>query len=77
MSSRSLLRALSAMRPGSRLVVEGGGLEASMQDADKPVGQPLERVVVFDSAGAEVIVEGAGAGRSVQGPRRPAPSAHR
>jgi hypothetical protein len=42
-----------AVRPGDGLVVEGAGLQASVQDADKPVGQPPECVVVFDSPGAE------------------------
>src|SRR6185437_4640436 len=55
------------MSPGGGLVVEGAGLEASVEDADEPVGQPSECVVVLDSAGAELVVEGAGAGRGVQG----------
>src|SRR5216683_7223780 len=56
-----------AVRPGGGLVVEGAGLEASVQDADEPVGEPPQGIVVFDAAGAEVVVEGAGAGRGVQG----------
>ncbi len=36
MSSGSLL---DVMRPRGRLVVEGAGLEAAVQDADEPVGQ--------------------------------------
>jgi hypothetical protein len=46
--------------------VEGAGFEASVQDADEPVGEPAQGVVVLDAAGAEVVVEGAGAGRGVQ-----------
>ena len=72
MSSRCRrLREPFAMTPGGCLVVEGGGLEASVQDADEPVRQPPEGVVKFDSAGAELVVVGAGAGarRSVR--RRP------
>ena len=47
--------------PGGCLVVEGAGFEASVQDADEPVGEAAEGVVVLDAAGAEVVVEGAGA----------------
>ena len=68
MSSRDgRLREVLPVGPGGGLVVEGAGLEASVQDADKPVRQPAERVVVLDPAGAELVVEGAGAGRGVQG----------
>ena len=54
------------MGPGGCLVVEGAGLQAPVEDADEPVGETAERVVVLDPAGAELIVEGAGAGRGVQ-----------
>jgi hypothetical protein len=47
--------------PGGCLIVEGAGFEASVQDADEPVGEAAEGVVVLDAAGAEVVVEGAGA----------------
>jgi hypothetical protein len=30
------------VRPGGGLVVEGAGLQASVQDADEPVSQPSE-----------------------------------
>ena len=67
MSSRyRRLREVFPVRPGGCLVVEGAGLQASVQDADQPVGEPSQCVVVFDSAGAELVVEGAGAGRGVQ-----------
>ena len=67
MSSRDVrLRDLLPVRPGGCLVVEGAGLQASVQDADEPVRQPPQGVVVLDPAGAEVVVEGAGAGRGVQ-----------
>src|SRR5260370_33236083 len=66
-SSYGRWRGLFPVRPGCRLVVEGARLEASVQDADESVGQPTACVVVFDSAGAEVVVKGAGAGRGVQG----------
>ena len=55
------------MTPGGGLVVEGAGLEASVQDADEAVGEPSQGVVVLDAAGAELVVEGAGAGRCPQG----------
>jgi len=34
------------MAPGGGLVVGGSGLEAAVQDADEPVGQAAEGVVV-------------------------------
>jgi hypothetical protein len=37
-----------------------------VQDVGKPVREPPQGVVVFDSVGAEVAVEGAGAGRGFQ-----------
>ena len=52
---------------GYGLLVEGAGLQASTQDADEPVGQPPQGVVMFDSPGAELVVERAGAGRGGQG----------
>src|SRR6266700_3970035 len=68
MSSRyRRLREVFPVGPGGGLVVEGAGLQASVQDADEPVGHAAERVVMFDSAGAEAVVEGAGARRGVQG----------
>ena len=67
MSSRSRrLREVFPVTPGGRFVVEGACLEASVQDSDEPVDQPPEGVVVFDPAGAEVVVKGAGAGGCVQ-----------
>src|SRR6266702_4704135 len=71
MSSRSLLRTLSAMRPGGFLAVEGAGLEASVQDAGQPVSQPPQCVVVLDSTGTQVVVESAGAGRGLEGGEGP------
>ena len=38
-----------AVRPGGCLVVEGAGLQASVQDADQPVSQPPECVAVSES----------------------------
>src|SRR6266481_941160 len=55
------------MAPGGGLVVEGAGLEASVQDSDEPVRQPSQSVIVFDSAGTELVIEGAGTRRCVQG----------
>ena len=55
------------VRPGGRLVVEGACLQAAVQDADEPVRQPPQRVVVFDSTGAEVVVKGAGARGCAEG----------
>jgi len=61
------LREVLPVGPGGFLVVEGAGLQASVQDADEPVRQPAQRVVVLDAAGAELVVKGAGAGRCPQG----------
>src|SRR5258708_26136354 len=66
-SSDGGLRGFFPVRPGGCLVVEGAGPEASVQDADEPVCQPPERIVVLDAFGAELVVAGAGAGRGVQG----------
>ena len=63
MSSRSgRLREVFPVTPGGGLVVEGAGLQASVQDADEAVGEPAERVAVVESVGALLVVEGAGAG---------------
>src|SRR5213080_798192 len=71
MSSRSRgLREILPVSPGGGLVVEGAGLEASVQDADEAVGEPSQGVVVFDFAGAELVVEGPGTrGRGQRGER--------
>jgi len=61
------LREVLPVSPGRCLVVEGAGLQASVQDPDEPVRQPPQGVVVLDPAGAELVVEGAGAGRVFQG----------
>jgi len=61
------LREVLPVSPGGCLVVEGAGLQAAVQDADEPVRQPAERVVVLDPAGAELVVEGAGTRGGVQG----------
>ena len=49
--------------PGDGLVVAGACLKASVQDADEPVGEAAQGVVVFDPAGAQAVIERAGAGR--------------
>ena len=46
------LREVSPVAPGCGLVVEGAGLQAPVQDADEPVRQPPEGIVVLDSLGA-------------------------
>src|SRR5258707_5768238 len=55
------------VRPGGGLVVEGAGFEASVQDADEPVGEFAQGSVVLGAAGAFGVVEGAGARRGAQG----------
>jgi hypothetical protein len=58
MSSRSLLRGRCVLRPGGRLVVEGAGLEAAVQDAGEPVGELAQGGVVPGAAGALEVVVG-------------------
>src|SRR6266567_5493328 len=67
MSSRDARwRGFFPVRPCGRFVVEGARLQASVQDADEPVRQPAQGVVVLDAAVAEAVVVGTGAGRGVQ-----------
>jgi hypothetical protein len=61
------LREVWPVAQGDGLVVEGAGLQAAVQDADQPVREPPQGVVVLDVAGAQVVVEGAGSGRGIQG----------
>src|ERR1035438_2435008 len=67
MSSRSLLRSRHVLRPGGRLVVEGAGFEAAVQDADEAVGELAQGWVVRGAAGALAVVVGACPGGGVQG----------
>ena len=68
MSSRDTrLRGLFPVGPGGCLVVEGAGLEASVQDAGEPVGELAEGGVVLGAAGALSVVEGAGSGGGLEG----------
>src|SRR5580704_13234691 len=67
MSSRSgRLREVFPVTPGGGLVVEGAGLQASVQDADEAVREPAERVAVVVSFGALLVVEGACSGGCLQ-----------
>ena len=67
MSSRyGRLREVFPVPPGGGLVVEGAGLEASVQDADEAVREPPQGVIVFDFAGAELVAEGSGTRGCVQ-----------
>ena len=61
------LKDLFPLGPGGCLVVWGAGFEASVQDADEPVGEFAQGSVVLGAAGALGVVEGAGAGRGGQG----------
>src|SRR5207249_7623486 len=67
LSSRSLLRGRCVLRPGGRLVVEGAGFEAAVQDADEPVGELAQGGVVAGAAGALVVVVGACPGGGPEG----------
>jgi len=50
MSSRNgRLREVFPVAPCGGLVIEGPGLQASVQDADQPVSQPPERVAVLET----------------------------
>src|SRR5215472_12800048 len=71
MSSREPgLGEVFAVAPGGVLVVEGAGLEAAVQDADEPVGDAPQGVVVLQSAVAEPVIVSTGTGRGVQGGER-------
>ena len=61
-SSWLLILILFVVRPGGCLVIEGAGFEAAVEDADEPVGQPAEGVVVPVPGGALLVVVGTGAG---------------
>src|SRR6266704_6973466 len=63
MSSSSLCE---VMRPGGRLVVACAGLEASVQDADQPVGELAQCGAVAGATVALPVVVGPGAGRGPQ-----------
>ena len=56
------LRDIFPVAPRGGLVVAGPGLEASVQDAGQAAGQSSEGLVVQASAGALLVVEGAGTG---------------
>src|SRR3954453_15601849 len=47
--------------PGSGLVVAAGGVQAAVEDAEEPVGQGAQSLVVGGTAGAVGVVVGAGA----------------
>ena len=47
--------------PGEVLVVEGVASQAAVEDADEPVREGSEGLVVGGSAGALPVIEGAGA----------------
>ena len=54
--------AASVVCPGDRFVVGGVVSEAAVEDADEPVGERAEGLVVGRSASALAVVEGAGSG---------------
>ena len=62
MSSRSLFGGRCVVRPGGRLVVEGAGLEAAVEDADEPVAELAQGGVVVELAGSLLVVVAAGPG---------------
>src|SRR5258708_31071968 len=62
-SSDGRLAGVFPVAPGGGLVVAGACLQASVQDAGEPAGEPAKGVVVFDPTGAQLVVERAGAGR--------------
>ena len=59
------------MGPGGGLVVEGSGLEATVQDPDEAVPELAQGGVVAGAAGADVVVVGPGTGLAGQGAERP------
>jgi hypothetical protein len=61
MSSGGLDFLAGVLRPGGGLVVESAGLQASVQDADEPVGEVAQRSAVAGAAGPLGVVAGPGA----------------
>jgi hypothetical protein len=53
--------------PGGRLVIEGAGFEASVENADKAVGELAQGGVVACAAGALLVVVGPCSEREPQG----------
>ena len=53
---------LVAVRPGGGLVVGGAVSQAAVEDADEPVGECAQGLVVCRAAGAVLVVVGPGAG---------------
>ena len=50
MSSRDArLTEIFPVSPGGGLIVEGAGLQASVQDADQPVRHPPKGIIMFDT----------------------------
>src|SRR5208282_480943 len=66
MSSRGGDFLAGVLWPGGGLVVESPGFQAAVQDADEPVGKLAQRGPVTESAGALLVVVGAGSGRCLQ-----------
>jgi len=54
-----------AVRPGDGLVVEGAGLQATVQDADKPVGEPIAGRHCVRFCIAEVVVKDTATGSAL------------
>jgi hypothetical protein len=48
--------------PGEVFVVEGVALQAAVEDADEPVGEGAQRLVVGGAAGTLAVVESSGSG---------------
>jgi hypothetical protein len=48
--------------PGEVFVVEGVALQAAVEDADEPVGEGAQRLLVGGAAGTLAVVESSGSG---------------
>lgn len=53
---------LLPVAPGGVFVVAGAGFEASLEDANEPVGEPSQGVIVTVASGALLVVGGTGSG---------------
>ena len=57
--------------PGGVLVVEGSVLDAAVEDADEPVAERAESLVVKVASDASLVVEGSAACTAGEGAERP------
>src|SRR4029453_16024201 len=63
---------LAPVGPGAQFVIAGAVAEAAMQDADQPIAQGAQSLMVGGASGALLVVVGTGArraGKRAEGPQ--------